>query len=977
MPSDTSFPPELLPALLEVSLAAVCVLRPVFGPDETEILDFVVDYASPAAQRILGISEKEALSMRTRFPHVEASGVFAFCCRVFHSGQAERYESPYQADGIDSYFYLAALRQGTRLVASFTDTADQPRSAVEEALRRSQAQERAARAEAERERQRLERFFEQVPAGICVLRGPDLVYEMMNPAYRLRLPGRELQLGQPLFEALPELPPVVRERLHRVYTTGVSFDERNQVVPFVRAADGGIEERYFSSLIQARYAAPGHIDGLIVCSFEVTEQVQAQQRADALQAELLAKAQQFSQERAKFYEILQHTPAAICILRGPAHRYEYGNPAYQALFPDRHLLGQSVADAHPETIPLGFVAELDEVYRTGTTTFKYEQPLTVPQPAGQPPLERFFTVTHQAYREAEQVVGVSIFAFDVTEQVLARRQRENQQRQAQQLFEQAPVAVAVLRGPRHVVELANPAMCTLWGLAPAQVLGMPVFELLPEAAGQGFEELLDGVLTTGVAHVADELPVRINRGGHPDTVYWNFVYQPLREADGRVTGVAVVATEVSELLRTRRLLAAQRQLQAVFEQAPVAVGVFSGPDYRVEVCNPGLQALWGRTGVEVLNQPLFEVLPDARNRGLREILDEVLQTGAPRVAPEVPLQVLHQGQPKDIQVTFVYHPLRNEQGRITGIAAVATDVSEQVAARQYLQQRNQKKVNRLNQELAAANEQLRLGNAELERRVQERTHALFVTLEQLERRSQELTQALAAEHEVGEMKLRFVTMASHEFRTPLAVVLTSAALVEKYTEGGQQEQRRAHLARIQAAVQHLNDILEEFLSVGRLEEGRVAAHPVRCDLSELLADLVAETQGLRKAGQRIALRGQCPHPLRLDASLLRKILVNLLSNALKYSGEHAAVTVRFDCGDNRLTLSVQDQGVGISEEDQAHLFERFFRARTVTNVPGTGLGLYIIARYLELMGGTIRVESKLHVGTTFTLAIPYENDSAD
>jgi signal transduction histidine kinase len=140
---------------------------------------------------------------------------------------------------------------------------------------------------------------------------------------------------------------------------------------------------------------------------------------------------------------------------------------------------------------------------------------------------------------------------------------------------------------------------------------------------------------------------------------------------------------------------------------------------------------------------------------------------------------------------------------------------------------------------------------------------------------------------------------------------------------------------------------------------------------------VADVQGLRKAGQTIVQEASCAETIWLDPSLLRKILVNLLSNALKYSGENSVVTVRAACAAGWLTLDVQDQGVGISAEDQQHLFERFFRARNVTNIPGTGLGLYIIARYLELMHGTIALRSTLGVGTTVTLTIPYENHSAD
>jgi len=207
-------------------------------------------------------------------------------------------------------------------------------------------------------------------------------------------------------------------------------------------------------------------------------------------------------------------------------------------------------------------------------------------------------------------------------------------------------------------------------------------------------------------------------------------------------------------------------------------------------------------------------------------------------------------------------------------------------------------------------------------------------------------------------------------------VLTSATLIGKYPGADQQAKRMHHLARIEASVNQLNTILEEFLSVGRIEEGIMKAQPTTFDLTTLLTETLVDVQSLRKPGQTIERLVESPDLLHLDLSLLRKILVNLLSNALKYSGENAVVTVRASCHINQLSLSVEDQGIGISKEDQAHLFERFFRARNVSTVPGTGLGLYITAKYVELMGGTIALRSEPDQGTTVNVTIPYENDSA-
>lgn len=286
------------------------------------------------------------------------------------------------------------------------------------------------------------------------------------------------------------------------------------------------------------------------------------------------------------------------------------------------------------------------------------------------------------------------------------------------------------------------------------------------------------------------------------------------------------------------------------------------------------------------------------------------------------------------------------------------------------------------QQLLAHRDHIEQLNADLEQKVADRTHALMNTLDQLEQSKDELGRALAAERELGELKSRFVSMASHEFRTPLTAVLTSATLIEKYPGADGQDKRQKHLSRIRESVKHLNDILEEFLSVGKLEEGKIGAHPAEVDVAALVAETVADMQGMLKPDQRIQTNLTCPGPVWLDPSLLRKILVNLLSNAVKYSGlgcgqSGSAITVSGMCEVNTLIISVSDQGVGISKADQEHLFERFFRANNAINVPGTGLGLHIVGRYLELMGGQVSLQSELNKGTTVTITLPYANHSVD
>ncbi|MBC8083311.1 MAG: PAS domain S-box protein, partial [Hymenobacter sp.] len=403
--------------------------------------------------------------------------------------------------------------------------------------------------------------------------------------------------------------------------------------------------------------------------------------------------------------------------------------------------------------------------------------------------------------------------------------------------------------------------------------------------------------------------------GRLEVVYFQVEEQPF---------LLVRLTEQRRLQEAERELAqSERRFEAVFANATIGIIVCDQPGNMVSA-NQLTGQLFGYPPHELVGQRIEMLVPDAAGRQHEQLRHsfntqpQVREMGTHRVL----LGRRQDGSVFPLEVSLSYFHLDEE----LYVVAYILDVTLKKKAEQ---------------ELLAQHQRVARLNAELEQKVIDRTHALLLTLEQLEQRRRELAQALKAEQELGELKSRFVSMASHEFRTPLTAVLSSADLIEEYPGRDQQDRRVKHLGRIRASVKHLNDILEEFLSVGRIEEGKIEAHPTTLDLTVLLTETVADVQGLRKAGQMIVQQLECPDPCHLDASLLRKILVNLLSNALKYSAEGSVVTVRAECHDNQLTLRVQDQGVGISPEDQEHLFERFFRARNVSSVPGTGLGLYI------------------------------------
>lgn len=234
---------------------------------------------------------------------------------------------------------------------------------------------------------------------------------------------------------------------------------------------------------------------------------------------------------------------------------------------------------------------------------------------------------------------------------------------------------------------------------------------------------------------------------------------------------------------------------------------------------------------------------------------------------------------------------------------------------------------------------------------------------------EELKVSLEKEKELSEMKSRFITMASHEFRTPLSTMLLSVQLLKKYQTNEAQDKVDKHLGRIESSIHVLNDILNDFLNVGKIQEGKYVYSPVSFNIREHITSIIKEFEHAGQEGQRISYKHSGNEMVFLDPFLSQHIITNLISNAIKFSTKKALVEVETAWLNDRLVLSVKDHGIGIPNEYRQHLFEQFYRASNATNIQGTGLGLYTVNKYVELMNGTIRYTSKLEKGTCFEVTL--------
>jgi len=402
--------------------------------------------------------------------------------------------------------------------------------------------------------------------------------------------------------------------------------------------------------------------------------------------------------------------------------------------------------------------------------------------------------------------------------------------------------------------------------------------------------------------------------------------------------------------------------EALFSHATIGIVVTNMQGLIINF-NKQAEKDFGYTKDEVVDKPMEILLPPSIKQHHENNRDEFYRNPGPRAMGAG--RDLY-AQRKDGSVFPVEVSLSNYMldGELFVIAFVINITVRKQHEQIVLEQKK---------ELEKVTREIRQMNVSLEKKIDDRTKMLRETLSALEQSKLELSDALKEEKDLGDMKSKFVSMASHEFKTPLSTILSSSFLLEKYNDRNEPAKRIKHINRIKHAVNDMKMILDDFLSSDKLDEGIVQTKPIYISAEkcfEELSDVVQEMAAHCKDGQIITTNYQGTGVIFVDERLLKNICINLLSNAIKFSPEHGEIKISCIIEPTEVVLSIKDNGIGISEEDQKHLFERFFRAQNAVNIQGTGLGLNIVMRYVQLMNGSVEFESDLDSGSVFTVRIP-------
>ncbi|MEO7121215.1 MAG: PAS domain-containing protein [Ginsengibacter sp.] len=633
--------------------------------------------------------------------------------------------------------------------------------------------------------------------------------------------------------------------------------------------------------------------------------------------------------------------------------------------------------------------------------------------------------------ENGEVGGVLVTVIETTEKVNSIKQLKESEQRFRSLIQEAAVATCMFTGPAMVIEIANKTMLDYWG-KDEKVLGKPLKEALPELEGQPFLEILNAVYTTGKTYEAREAEAKLIISGVLTTSYFDFTHKALRNSDGEIIGVINTAVDVTQkVLAQRKREKSEANLRNVILQAPVAMCILKEPSHIVEIANERMFELWGKKGEDVLGKPIFEGLTEAKGQGFEQLLDSVFITGETFKASELPITLPRKGGIETVYVNFVYEAFRNEDGRISGVMAVAVEVTEQMEARHKLQDSEER--------LRIAVESGELGTFELDysspnvlitsaqfdiifgfdHQAARRDYALSIHPDDLPIRKKAheeslstgklfyevrilkenkkinwirvvgrviydktgkaqkllgILQDITEQKNIQQQKDNFIAMASHELKTPLTSIKVLTQLVENILLQKGNTAEAGMLNRMNSQIDRLTNLISDLLNITRINSGELAFHKTYFNFNLLVREMIEELQRSITNHSLVLNLGPAV-TVFADKERIGQVITNFISNAIKYSPDASHVNVTTNIVANEVIFCVQDFGIGISTESHEKIFEQFYRVNNIQHqsFPGLGLGLHISSEIIKREGGRIWVTSIEGQGSQFYFSLMHKN----
>lgn len=619
------------------------------------------------------------------------------------------------------------------------------------------------------------------------------------------------------------------------------------------------------------------------------------------------------------------------------------------------------------------------------------------------------------------------------------------------IFERGPALYIIIKpdSPTFTIITASEAFLDATNTTLPDIIGKSFFDVFPDNPNisgskneKSMRRVLEKVLKLKKSHQTSAIRYDIALKDSKEFVsrYWTVCNSPVLNTEGEVIYIINSPTDVTDVIKMAQeerlahdaVESQRRQLYSLFMQAPVAIGIFKGPDYIVELVNPSLCKLYGKTEDELFGQPIFDVLTEVSESGLEQILDNVLYTGEPYVGVEVPIPLIKDGRREEVYCNFVYEPLHEPDGTISGVIAVATDVTEQVHNRLKLEESE----NRLNMALDAStlgvwdldvkadlistNEHyaqifgfseniivwsskmiyqyifpedteafqnaidaalFKTGKLNIQTRIQwpdNSVHWIHSMGTVYYNDKKEPVRMLGTVQDITERKEQerhkdeFISTVSHELKTPVTSLRAFCQVLQRKFDKEGNKLSAEMLGKMNMQINRLNLVIHDLLDVTRIEGNKLQFRHSLFSFDSLLKEIVEEVQRISETHTIIAENSDDTINLYGDQERIGQVLTNLLTNAVKYSPGKDKVFISVRTADNELTCAVKDFGIGIPEDKQEFIFERFYRiqSESVASGSGLGLGLYISAEIIKRQNGKIWMESQPGRGSEFYFSLP-------
>jgi len=533
------------------------------------------------------------------------------------------------------------------------------------------------------------------------------------------------------------------------------------------------------------------------------------------------------------------------------------------------------------------------------------------------------------------------------------------------IFQNAIDGIIVITS-KGTILAANPAVAKLFGYGSSEILNKNIKMLMPSPYHEEHDGYLENYHSSGVAKIIGE--GREVKGRRKDGTTFDFYLSVSKvQFEGRKNFVGIIHDISKEKERERELDVSRNQFKAVFETAVDGIIIISNRGL-IRMANPAVLELFQFELSELLNNNIKMLMPSPYHEEHDGYLSNYHNTKERKI---IGIGRVVKGKKKDGTIfPFSLGVSEVKVGEEIMYAGILHDLTLQKKKEDEIIQLNDElelKVKLRTKELSEVVDKLMKTNGLFEEEINQRKQVQETLIE----REAELSLALDKEKELGELKSRFVSMASHEFRTPLSTILSSISLIDRYKDDSTLEKRNKHINRIKDSVKNLTGILNDFLSLSKLEEGKVDVNFQEIDWDEFATNLIEDFSPQLKSGQKIIQEYDNENfVFTSDRHLLTNILNNICSNAIKYSNEGDSIICKRSIFDNEFIIEIRDEGLGIPQEEQKHLFSRFYRASNVSTIQGTGLGLTIVKRYVTLLGGVISFESEEGAGTSFFIKLP-------